>query len=236
MAIPNFSLEYCNEADLDPIEELAWRALEVLQTYSMHDVDANLFESELNIPEQETIDGANSDIENSEYEGEDDDEGLDSLITHLRTSHFEIDDGLSCMMENIVLIVDDNGTLQQMTEPGFVSLRVIMDNDIATVLSDRTLDGIDSRTTQFIFRMPWHDDGCAVFEGFTLDDEDRVDVTDSENAIELLHDFIEDVATTLRQDIRNDAKNDDAYYSVQNTPTSAAQVALMHILGTDSSD
>jgi len=82
MTIPTFSTEYCDEGEYNPLEELTWRALEALQAYSMYNVDAYLFDSGLNMPEQETILGEQVSTHN-DYEDEDDD--LGDLITHLRT-------------------------------------------------------------------------------------------------------------------------------------------------------
>jgi hypothetical protein len=71
-----------------------------------------------------------------------------------------------------------------------------------------------------ICRLPWHADGFAVFQGFSLDDDDRIDLDDRK--MKELKKFLKSIKKKLQEDLLNDATDESCdtpeEYMVQNVP------------------
>jgi hypothetical protein len=133
-------------------------------------------------------------------------------------------------MDNIPLVADEFGHVQQFIQPGFVSLKVIANDDYPKIFVRRSLVEVSPKTTQLIFRLPWHADGAAIFQGFNMAEDEIVEI--DEESEEKIHSFLEDIVDALRSDLTEDASAGLETYCFQNIPVvsvgSAASLFLRH--------
>jgi hypothetical protein len=224
MKLPEFTAENMCPRDDRLLLEVVWRAAEVLRTFTVED-ELDIFDANLAIPQIEALD---EDDENYDELIVNEEHDLDMSIEGISTSAFQVGEGTVGFLTNIPLILDNSGKVQQVTEPGYVSLFVIEFDDLAKIRHGRTLEGAGNDTTQIVFRQPWHIDGAAIFQGFTIEEEDRID--QEQEVVEFLDDFLEEVVDVLRFDVNQDAKKGDADFMLLQLPTVIAQCAINDFL------
>jgi hypothetical protein len=147
----------------------------VLLGYQIFTVEGGLIDPEI---EDKVIHVNGSGI----YEEYDEDEDEPRLIEpddinyvdHVRTKMLDIGQTACAQLTNLPLIQDNNGILHQLTEPAFVSMQVTQFDDLS-YLDNRTIRMNSADTTQLIFRLPFHEEGSAVFQGYNLDEASRID-------------------------------------------------------------
>lgn len=215
MKLPKFDEACLGSADEvidETLERLCFRAREILSTYCLDDFSMALKEE---TPE--------------EFKSVDDEElELDDVVYHERAAPMNINDSIVAIIDCIPLICDDHGNIQQLIEPGFVSLKIIHNEDHDTIFWKRTLLGVGENTSQIIFRQPWHFDGAAIFEGFCLSEETKLLI--DKGAEEELSSFLEDLASSLKYDMKKDAAMGTELYNIQNMPiTSIGSVASQYL-------
>ena len=228
MELPQVHDEYiCSgiESDQDIKDEvqLCFRVQEILSAYSMYDYQLSV--------EEETPEDFKPlpHRKSSVYDGEFDyDAELEDFVSHEKTAFFEIGDGISAIIDNIPFIVDENKKVQQLIQPGYVALKIFDSLDYDELFNKRCIDNLDQATTQLIFRLPWHDEGSAIFLGFSMDDNYRVEINEQNE--ESIHTFLEDIVDILRFDLRNDAHRCLENYSVQNKPAHSIYAGALKFL------
>lgn len=226
MPIPRFTIEHFESAHDKQKHTVVWRAAEILRTFMSID-EPDVFDPILTIPSLEAISESDDNYNKKLVIGADDDDLTNTIIRSM-TMPFQFSEHAKAWLENMPLLIDDTGKLQQLTEPGFTTLVVCEDFDIDTLYTQRTLEGIGPETTQLIFRLPWHIDGPAVFQGFTLQEDSRID--DDPEKLEHVAGLLEDFVDFYRHDIATDTSLENADYVLLQVPSPVAQFAVSEFL------
>jgi hypothetical protein len=141
-------------------------------------------------------------------------------IYHVRTRMVETGERTTAILDNIPLLLDGKDLLQQLVEPGFVSLRFIDCDDDDTIFNKRSTSDTSADTTQLIFQMPWHYDGAAIFQGFNMGPSSKID-SDKSKVKATIH-LLKHLRSILRVDLLDEAFDESGAsnesYRVQNLP------------------
>jgi len=230
MRIPEIDNDYLSDEIDSPtaaLNQLCFRAQEILSAYALYDFSMTIDE-DTPTEFKPTYKLFSDPVEDEDSNDDDEKDSIDDFVTHQKTAYFTVNDTTQGVVDNIPFMLDDSGNIQLLIQPGFVAIKLYDQDDYDTVVNKRRAENISANTTQVVFRLPWHDLGPAVFVGFSLTDDDEIDIDDvTEDKIST---FQEDIVDLLREEFIEDARNGRDYYSEQNIPVPSIASSVLHFL------
>jgi hypothetical protein len=152
----NFEESYLPKFENTPTDLVCWKAREILGAFMLEGID---------VMDGTTPDAAPADdVENYDVD--------DAAILH-ETTYIEINDGQRLNMSNCPFIEDQFGKLHSYTWPGYIAIH-IEDKDVPPTYSPPD----KAKCDQIIFRLPHADtdEPAAIFRGFNMNEESRIDI------------------------------------------------------------
>ncbi len=214
MRIPRVEedMAYEARASISSEEELCFQAQELLYAYAKYDRSMMTLEE---TPDAFKIVPFRDD--DDEYYDDDDYDRIENIVDHFKTNWFELDDFTRGIVDNIPFIEGANSKLRQLILPGFVAIKAFANENYDALFNELTTEDLDEEsTTQLIFRLPFHTEGAAIFQGFCVDDGNRLVIC--EETVEEVGNLLVDIGDILRYDLIKAGKISLDEYLVQSVP------------------